>query len=141
MFFSQAALPLLLKAKGKHELPPTLIYTGATASIRSGANFSAFACAKFGLRALSQSIAKEFGPQGIHGRVLNVLDGPDYFPVSHTIIDGIIDTPRTKAMIPGGASGSRMNPDAIAELYWQLHAQHPTVWTWELDSRPSVEKW
>lgn len=81
--FSQAVLPLLLIAKEqspKH--PPTLIFTGATASIKGSANFAGFAAGKFALRAMSQSLAREYGPKGVH--------------VSHAIIDGVIDIPRTK---------------------------------------------
>ena len=76
-------LPLLLKANEKSpKHPPTLIFTGATASIKGSANFAGFAAGKFALRAMSQSLAREFGPKGLH--------------VSHAIIDGVIDIPRTK---------------------------------------------
>ena len=77
-------LPLLLKANEKSpKHPPTLIFTGATASIKGSANFAGFAAGKFALRAISQSLAREFGPKGVH--------------VSHAILDGVIDIPRTKA--------------------------------------------
>lgn len=80
--FAQRTLPLLQKATGLQH-PPTLIFTGATASLKGSASFSAFASGKFALRALAQSLAREFGPKGVH--------------VSHVIIDGVIDIPRTKA--------------------------------------------
>lgn len=83
-YFAQGTLPLLLKAKEQApQYPPTLIFTGATASLKGSATFSAFATGKFALRALAQSLAREFGPQGVH--------------VSHVILDGVIDIPRTKS--------------------------------------------
>ncbi|MCH8843626.1 MAG: hypothetical protein IID61_11720 [SAR324 cluster bacterium] len=82
---------------------------------------------KFGLRALGQSLAREFGAQGIH--------------VAHIIIDGQIDNPRTKARNPAErADDTYLSADAIAENYWQLHVQHRTTWTLELDLRPYGEK-
>lgn len=104
----------------------TVLLTGATAAMRGGARFSALAVGKFGLRALAQSMAREFGPQGIH--------------VAHVVIDGQIDTPRVREMSGEDREAHTMlSPDAIAETYWQLHSQHPTAWTLELDLRPSVE--
>lgn len=103
----------------------TILLTGATASLRGSARFSALAVGKFGLRALSQSMAREFGPRGIH--------------VSHVIIDGQIDTPRVREMSPDREANTMLSPDAIAEAYWRLHSQDPTAWTLELDLRPSVE--
>jgi len=107
----------------------TIIFTGATASIRGSAGFSAFAGAKHALRALAQSMARELGPQGIH--------------VAHTIIDGAIDTQFIAANFPERyalkASDGILNPDAIAEAYWQLHCQHRSAWTQELDLRPWSE--
>lgn len=93
----------------------TILFTGATAALRGSARFSCLAVGKFGLRALAQSLAREFGPQGIH--------------VAHIIIDGMI-----------GDGQARLSPDAIAESYWHLHAQPPTTWTLELDLRPALEK-
>ncbi|KAJ5279227.1 Short-chain dehydrogenase/reductase SDR [Penicillium angulare] len=124
--FAQRALPLLLKGKESSTHPPTLIFTGATASIKGSPQFASFAAAKFALRALSQSLAREFGPQGVH--------------VSHTIIDGIIDIPRTKAW-GSGVEDSKLSPDAIADSYWYLHTQPRTTFAFELDLRPYVEKW
>ena len=103
----------------------TIIFTGATASVRGSARFHNLAVGKFGLRALAQSMAREFGPQGIH--------------VAHTIIDGRIESERpghTEAELgPDGA----LDPDAIAESYWHLHCQPRSAWTQELDLRPWSE--
>jgi NAD(P)-dependent dehydrogenase (short-subunit alcohol dehydrogenase family) len=103
----------------------TIQLTGASASLRGKARFSALAVGKFGLRALGQSMAREFGPQGIH--------------VSHVIIDGQIDTLGIRTMMPDREEHTLLSPDAIAETYWQLHGQDRTAWTLELDLRPSVE--
>lgn len=103
----------------------TILLTGATASLRGSANFAALATGKFGLRALAQSMAREFGPQGIH--------------VAHIIIDGQINTPRVRGMSPDREEYTMLSPDAIAETYWRLHTQDPTAWTLEADLRPAVE--
>ena len=104
----------------------TLLFTGATASLRGSAGFAGMAVGKFGLRALTQSLAREFGPQGIH--------------VAHIIIDGMIDTAWVRSMVPDKADHTFLLPDAIAETYWQLHQQNSSAWTLELDLRPAVEK-
>jgi NAD(P)-dependent dehydrogenase (short-subunit alcohol dehydrogenase family) len=104
----------------------TILLTGATAALRGSARFSALAVGKFGLRALAQSMAREFGPQGVH--------------VAHVIIDGQINTPRVRGMYPDREEHTVLSSDAIAETYWQLHSQDPTAWTLELDLRPSVER-
>ncbi|HSP79429.1 MAG TPA: SDR family NAD(P)-dependent oxidoreductase [Myxococcaceae bacterium] len=104
----------------------TLLFTGATASLRGSARFAGLAVGKFGLRALAQSMAREFGPHGIH--------------VAHVVIDGQLDTPSFRAMSPGREPSTLLSPEAIAETYWQLHRQDPTAWTLELDVRPAVEK-
>lgn len=119
-YAARSVLPAMLE-RGRG----TVILTGATASLRGSAKFSALATGKFALRALAQSMAREFGPQGIH--------------VAHTIIDGQINTPRVRDMSPGRDEGTMLSPDAIAESYWQLHRQDPTAWTLELDLRPAVE--
>ena len=119
-YAAQQVLPAMVEA-GRG----TVLLTGATAALRGSARFSALAVGKFGLRALAQSMAREFGPQGIH--------------VAHVVIDGQIDTPRVREMSPGREDHTMLSPDAIAETYWQLHSQHPTAWTLELDVRPSVE--
>lgn len=109
----------------------TILFTGASASLRGSAGFAAFAGGKHALRALAQSMARELGPEGVH--------------VAHVVIDGMIDNPNTEALFPDafaarGPDGI-LNPDAIAEAYWQLHAQKPSAWTFELDLRPHKERW
>ena len=120
-YAAQQVLPAMVEA-GRG----TILMTGATASLRGSARFSALAVGKFGLRALAQSMAREFGPQGVH--------------VAHVVIDGQINTPRMRAMSPEREEHTMLSPDAIAETYWQLHTQDPTAWTLELDLRPSVER-
>jgi NAD(P)-dependent dehydrogenase (short-subunit alcohol dehydrogenase family) len=104
----------------------TILFTGATASLRGSAKFSMLAVGKFGLRALAQSLARELGPRGIH--------------VAHVIIDGQIDTPRVRGMMPGRDPSTFIAPESIAELYWQLHAQDRSCWSHEVDLRPATEK-
>ena len=105
--------------------------TGATAGLRGSANFAAFAGAKHALRALAQSMARELGPKGIH--------------VAHTIIDGAIDTEFIRSTFPERYALKEqdgiLNPEHIAENYWNLHAQPRDAWTFELDLRPYMEKW
>jgi NAD(P)-dependent dehydrogenase (short-subunit alcohol dehydrogenase family) len=109
----------------------SILFTGATASVRGGVGYSAFSGAKHGLRALAQSMARELGPQGIH--------------VAHVIIDGAIDTEFIRSNFPERAAlkdrGGILDPEAIAEAYWQLHQQHRSAWTHELDLRPWMETW
>jgi NAD(P)-dependent dehydrogenase (short-subunit alcohol dehydrogenase family) len=109
----------------------TIIFTGATASLRGAAGFAAFAGAKHGLRALAQSMARELGPQGIH--------------VAHVVIDGAIDTAFIQELFPERYAlkdqDGILDPEAIAESYWQLHVQQRTAWTHELDLRPWIERW
>jgi NAD(P)-dependent dehydrogenase (short-subunit alcohol dehydrogenase family) len=109
----------------------TIIFTGATASLRGGVGFAAFAGGKHALRALAQSMARELGPQGIH--------------VAHTIIDGAIDTEFIKTNFPARYAmkdqDGILNPEHIAESYWMLHQQPRDAWTHELDLRPWLEKW
>ncbi|HEX6710078.1 MAG TPA: SDR family NAD(P)-dependent oxidoreductase [Rubrobacter sp.] len=119
-YAAQQVLPAMVEAGGG-----TVLLTGATASLRGSARFSALAVGKFGLRALAQSMAREFGPQGIH--------------VAHIIIDGQINTPRMREMSPDREDHTMLSPEAIAETYWQLHSQDRTAWTLELDLRPAVE--
>jgi short-subunit dehydrogenase len=108
----------------------TIIFTGATASLRGSANFAAFAGAKHALRALAQSMARELGPRGIH--------------VAHSIIDGAIDTAFIRDNFPNRyalkAQDGILNPDHIADAYWMLHTQPRDAWTHELDLRPYMEK-
>ena len=107
----------------------TIIFTGATASLRGGAGFSAFSGAKAALRMLAQSMARELGPQGIH--------------VAHTVIDGGIDTEFVRGLRPDfdalKAKDGVLSPDAIAASYVALHKQHRSAWTHEMDLRPWME--
>jgi NAD(P)-dependent dehydrogenase (short-subunit alcohol dehydrogenase family) len=109
----------------------TILFTGATASVRGGAGFSAFAGAKHAVRALAQSMARELGPENIH--------------VAHSIIDGPIDTAFIRDTFPAiyarKETDGLLQPDAIAEAYWQIHRQPRTAWTHELDLRPWSESW
>lgn len=109
----------------------TILFTGATASMRGGSGFSAFAGAKFALRALAQSMARELGPKNIH--------------VAHAIIDGAIDSNFIRENFPDvderRAEDRILNPDHIAQSYVMLHKQPRTAWTHELDLRPWQETW
>lgn len=109
----------------------TIIFTGATASVRGGAGYSAFSGAKAALRMLAQSMARELGPQNIH--------------VAHSIIDGGIDTEFVRGLRPdfdeAKARDLVLAPDAIAQAYVMLHKQQRSAWTHELDLRPWGEKW
>jgi NAD(P)-dependent dehydrogenase (short-subunit alcohol dehydrogenase family) len=102
-----------------------IILTGATAGIRGGANFSAFASAKFALRGLAQSLAREYGPKGVH--------------VAHVVLDGLIDAPQTEQRFGSQATG-RMDPRFIAQAYLDLSTQPPSTWTQEMDLRPFSER-
>lgn len=109
----------------------TILFTGATASIRGRDGYAAFSGAKHALRALAQSMARELGPQGIH--------------VAHTVIDGAIDTDFIRSNFPERyklkETDGILNPDHIAEHYWLLHRQPRDTWTHELDLRPWSESW
>lgn len=108
----------------------TLLFTGATASLRGGANFAAFAGAKHALRALAQSMARELGPRGLH--------------VAHVVIDGAIDTAFIRDNFPHRyalkSEDGILDPGHIADQYWMLHCQPRDAWTHELDLRPWMEK-
>jgi NAD(P)-dependent dehydrogenase (short-subunit alcohol dehydrogenase family) len=121
---AQAVIPVLLKHGGG-----SLFFTGASGSLRGKANFAPFASAKAGLRNLAQSIAREYGKDNIH--------------VGHVVVDGGIEGDRLLSRMPQlleqrGPDGM-LKPDAIAEAYWDLHHQHRSAWTLELDVRPWVE--
>jgi NAD(P)-dependent dehydrogenase (short-subunit alcohol dehydrogenase family) len=109
----------------------TILFTGATASVRGGVGFSAFSGAKHALRALAQSMGRELGSEGIH--------------VAHVVIDGAIDTEFIRNNFPERAAlkdrDGILNPEAIAEAYWQLHCQPKSAWTHEMDLRPWMETW
>jgi NAD(P)-dependent dehydrogenase (short-subunit alcohol dehydrogenase family) len=113
-----------------------IFFTGATASLRGGIGYAAFASAKHGLRAVAQSMARELGPKNIH--------------VAHLIIDAGVDTAfvRERIQARGGAQALEnlepdelMNPTSVAEAYWQLYRQTRDAWTFELDVRPYREAW
>jgi NAD(P)-dependent dehydrogenase (short-subunit alcohol dehydrogenase family) len=120
----EVAKPMVARGHG------TIIFTGATASLRGSAGFAAFAGAKHALRALAQSMARELGPRGIH--------------VAHSIIDGAIDTAFIRDLFPERyalkAQDGILNPEHIADAYWMLHTQPRDAWTHELDLRPYMEK-
>jgi NAD(P)-dependent dehydrogenase (short-subunit alcohol dehydrogenase family) len=113
----------------------TILFTGATASLRGGKGFAAFAAAKFGLRAVAQAMARELGPKNIH--------------VVHLIIDAAVDSDAIHARLKAasGVEAKDIAPDSltktssIAEAYWFAHQQAKDGWTHELDLRPAVEKW
>ena len=121
----EAARTMLPRARG------SIFFTGATASMRGSSGFSAFAGAKHGLRSLAQSMARELGPKGLH--------------VAQIIIDGAIDTEFIRDNFPQRyalkESDGIVDPESIAESYWQLHRQPRTAWTHELDLRPWIENW
>jgi NAD(P)-dependent dehydrogenase (short-subunit alcohol dehydrogenase family) len=123
LFGKEAAKALLAAGGG------TLLFTGATASLRGRPPFAAFASAKAGLRSLSQSFAREFGPKGVH--------------VAHVIIDGGIDGERLRQSAPQRAAelgdDGLLKPDDIADTYWHLHRQPRSAWSQEIDLRPSSE--
>ncbi len=109
----------------------TIIFTGATASLRGREGFAAFAGAKAALRALAQSMARELWPKGIH--------------VAHPIVDGAIDTEFIRTHFPERYAtkdrGGILDPDHVAEAYWQIHVQPRDAWTHETELRPWIEPW
>jgi NAD(P)-dependent dehydrogenase (short-subunit alcohol dehydrogenase family) len=114
----QAARLMLARGEG------AILLTGASASVKGYANSAAFAMGKFALRGLAQSMARELAPQGVH--------------VAHFVIDGGI---RAAARAePADAPDSLLDPDAIAETYWQIATQPRSAWTWEVELRPWVER-
>ena len=121
----EAARAMLPRGRG------TILFTGATASLRGSAGFAAFAGGKAALRALAQSMARELGPQGLH--------------VAHVVIDGIIDTAFAREhfaeVVRTAGPDGILNPDHIADAYWWLYQQPRDAWTFELDLRPSSERW
>jgi NAD(P)-dependent dehydrogenase (short-subunit alcohol dehydrogenase family) len=126
----EAARCMLARGRG------SIFFSGATASTRGGVGYAAFAAAKFGLRAVAQSMARELGPKNLH--------------VAHLVIDAGVDTAWVRERIrqrPGHEAADRLEPESlvspasIAEVYWQLHQQPRDCWTHELDIRPSREPW
>jgi NAD(P)-dependent dehydrogenase (short-subunit alcohol dehydrogenase family) len=119
---------IVAREAGRRMVPAgkgTILFTGATASVKSYAQSAGFAVGKFGLRALSFAMARDLGPKGIH--------------VAHVIVDGGIHGPH-HAVEGGKPEHHLLEPDAIAETYYQLHAQHKSAWAAEIDLRPWVEK-
>ena len=114
-----AVIPAMVNRKSG-----TIIVSGATGSIRGGANFSAFATAKFALRGLTQSLAREYQKQGIH--------------IAHVILDGILDTPRSRELHTLDPT-EMMSTKDVANAYLQLIQQPSSAWTHELDLRPQSE--
>ena len=114
----------------------SIFFTGATASLRGSVGYAAFASAKFGLRAVAQSAARELGPKNIH--------------VAHLVIDAGVDTAWVRdrireregdTAIENSAPGRLVRPEAVAEAYWQLYQQPPDAWTFEQEIRPFAETW
>src|ERR1700730_14163954 len=104
----------------------TMLFTGATAGVKAGPKSVSFGPAKFAMRGLAQSLARDLGPRGIHVAWINV--------------DGSIDIPGARGLKPSLQDGDFLNPDAIAETYWHLVHQDPSAWTMELEVRPFKEK-
>lgn len=135
MLVGQAAIRLMLQqsqeSQSRNQLG-TILYTGASASLRGKPLFSGFASAKAGLRAMVQSMAREFGPQGIH--------------IGHIVIDGVIDGDIVRSIKGLGKLALKLKgedgallPDEIAKTFWMLHRQQPSSWTHEIDLRPFKE--
>ena len=124
LFGREAARRMLARGRG------TILFTGATASMRGAAQFAAFAAAKGGLRQVAQSMARELGPKNIH--------------VAHIVIDGMIDNRRTRERMADRVkdlpADGMLATDAIAEAFWQIHAQPRSAWSFEIDLRPWSEK-
>jgi len=124
LFGREAARRMLTRGKG------TILFTGATASVRGAAQFAAFAAAKGGLRQVAQSMARELGPKNIH--------------VAHVVIDGMIDNRRTRERMADRVkdlpADGMLATDAIAEAFWQIHSQPRSAWSFEIDLRPWAEK-
>lgn len=119
---AQEAAPDMVEAGGG-----AILVTGATASLRGGAGFAAFAPAKAAQRSLAQSLSRTLGPQGVH--------------VAYIVVDGVIDTPVTRTFLADRADEHFLKPDAIAETYFRLVCQDPSAWTFEIDLRPYSEQW
>lgn len=124
VFGREAVRHMLKRGRG------TVLFTGATSSLRGGPNFSAFAAGKSAARSVSQSIAREFGPRGIHSASV-IVDGAVDMPAIHRM------RPELKASLP---EDGMLSPDAVAETFFQLHSQHRSAWTLEADLRPYSEK-
>lgn len=111
--------------KTAEKQPGTIIFTGATASVRGSANFSGFCTPKFAARGLAQSLAREFGPQNIH--------------VCHVVLDGPVESEQTRSFFKDAPEDGLLKPDAIAKEYLRIVQQEKSTWTQELDLRPFCE--
>jgi len=123
---AKRAMPILAE-----QASGSLLFTGASASMRGRPNFSHFASSKAGLRNLAQALAREYGPQGVH--------------VAHIVIDGVVNGDivqgRFNEYLESMGEDGALDPDAIAEAFWSVHIQSRTAWTHELDLRPFKEPW
>jgi NAD(P)-dependent dehydrogenase (short-subunit alcohol dehydrogenase family) len=119
---SKIVAPLMIESGGG-----SLLVTGATASLRGGANFAAFSSAKAAQRNLAQSLARSLASQGVH--------------VALVIVDGVVDIPKTRELFPDKPDGFFLQADAVAETFYHLSQQSPSAWTFEVDLRPSSESW
>ena len=123
---AKRAMPILAE-----QASGSMLFTGASASMRGRPNFSHFASSKAGLRNLAQALAREYGPQGVH--------------VAHIVIDGVVNGDivqgRFKEYLESMGEDGALDPDAIADAFWSVHAQPRTAWTHELDLRPFKETW
>ncbi len=117
---AQEAVPDMLKRGAG-----AIIFTGATSSVRGRGGAVSFSSAKFAVRGLAQSLAVELWPKGIH--------------VAHVIIDGVINTPEVRKTFKPSAKDPLLQPDAIADAYWDLIQQEPSAWSLEIDLRPHTE--
>lgn len=120
MTISHAIVPAMIE-RGRG----CVIFTGATASIRGGAQFTAFASAKFALRGFAQALARELAPKGVH--------------VAHVVLDGLLDEPQSTARF-GASQSVRMDPDAVASAFLDLARQQTSAWSHEIDLRPFTER-
>ncbi|KAK4700584.1 hypothetical protein P7C70_g5663, partial [Phenoliferia sp. Uapishka_3] len=145
--FGQEVVKAILKSTGEEEVKEghrgSLLFTGATAALRGGNGFSAFAAGKFGIRAIAQSIAREFGPQGIHsahGAILNLLARG--CKLTQIVTDRGLERSAGNEAATARYQDPRVTllPDSIAKAYLYLHEQDSSAWTQELDLRPSFEK-
>lgn len=104
----------------------TILFTGATASLRGGNGFGNFASHKFALRGVAQSMARELGPEGVH--------------VGHVIIDGQVRSDEHEHLLASRGPDTLLEPEAVADAYWRLHAQHRSAWSHEIELRPWAER-
>lgn len=119
---SQAVLPHMRKAK-----TGSIIFTGATASLRGAPKFGSFCLAKSAMRSMAQTMAKELNPEGIH--------------VAHVIVDGLVDLAKTEGFGSDTPKDRMLDTTEVAETFWHLHSQSPRCFTFEVDMRPMKAEW